>query len=84
MKTKSFIVGQLVRVKGKKGTFRYVSKNIVRNIKSGQVHSVRASKIRTPSLFSAYAYTLVYLSIILIAGTFAYGLFKFFTYIALN
>ena len=41
MKTKNLLVGELVRVIGKSGKFRYVKKNIVRSVKSGRVYSVR-------------------------------------------
>ena len=39
-------VGQLVRVKGKSGQFRYVGRNIVKCVKSGKCFSVCKSKIK--------------------------------------
>lgn len=48
MKTNTIqlVVGQLVRVKGKSGQFRYVGRNIVKDIASGKVLSVCKSKIK--------------------------------------
>ena len=47
MKTKTnFKTGQQVRIKGLKDKFRYVSKNIVRNIKTGRFLAVNPEKIR--------------------------------------
>lgn len=64
MKTKQnqFIVGQLVKVKGYDRKFRYVSRNIVRDIDSGQCVSVCFSKIkavRTEPIFDSFAKILV-------------------------
>ncbi len=48
MQTTIFSVGQKVRVKGLRGSFRYVTKNIVQNIKSGKVRAVKFANIREP------------------------------------
>jgi hypothetical protein len=45
---KSFQTGQLVKVKGQCGKFRYISKNIVKNLKTGQVRSVKMANMREP------------------------------------
>jgi len=46
MQKTQFATGQKVRIKGVLGSFRYVSRNIVRNIKSGKVRSVKMANIR--------------------------------------
>ena len=43
-----FTTGQLLRVKGKTGDFRYVKNNIVREISTGKVFSVHYSQLRDP------------------------------------
>ena len=48
MQKTQFDTGQKVRIKGLRGSFRYVSRNIVRNIKSGKICSVKMANIREP------------------------------------
>lgn len=50
--TLKFKVGQLVKVKGINRKFRYVKKNIVRDIETGQVRSVCFSKMKAVKSFS--------------------------------
>lgn len=47
MNKNQFSVGQLVKVDGRIGKFRYVGKNIVREIKSGKCYSVSYSKMKS-------------------------------------
>lgn len=72
MKTKSFVVGQIVEVKGKSGLFRYVKKNIVKEISSGKVCSVKISDIHKPVKYD-WVYILLYLFMFVIG--FAFGIF---------
>ena len=46
MKAKNFKTGQKVRIQGLKNEFRYVNRNVVRNIKTGQFLAVNPEKIR--------------------------------------
>jgi len=69
MKTKTFTVGQIVEVKGKFGLFRYVKKNIVRDIQSGKVCSVKMADIHKLVEYY-YVYILLYLFLSLIGVAF--------------
>ena len=46
MKTIHFKAGDLVRLIGNSEKFRYVSKNIIRSVKSGKCYSVSPSRLR--------------------------------------
>lgn len=45
MKTKTFVVGELCRIKGSKETYRYVKNNSVRSVTSGRIYSVKSGNI---------------------------------------
>ena len=55
MKAKNFKTGQEVRIKGMKERFRYVSKNVVRNVKTGQFLAVNPEKIMSAGNFESNA-----------------------------
>ena len=46
MKTKTFVTGELCKVKGKFELFRYVKKNIVRSVATGKIMSVKFEDLR--------------------------------------
>ena len=52
MKTNQLRPGQLVTVSGKSGKFRFVCKNIVKDIKSGRVLSVKIADIQPSKKFN--------------------------------
>jgi hypothetical protein len=65
MKTTNFKTGQKVRIQGLKNEFRYVSKNVVRNIKTGQFLAVNPEKIRElkpfwSEVFSYFKWTILF------------------------
>lgn len=49
---KQLKIGDLVRVAGKSGKFRYVGKNIVREVKSGRCYSVSMKDLKKSTSFS--------------------------------
>jgi len=55
MKAKNFKTGQEVRIKGMKGRFRYVKRNVVQNVKTGRVLAVNPEKIRSAGNFESNA-----------------------------
>ena len=48
--------GQLITVSGKSGKFRFVCKNIVKDVKSGQVISVKIADIQGIKEFSIWSF----------------------------
>lgn len=56
MKESTLRPGQLVKVTGKSGKFRFVCKNIVKDVKSGRVLSVKIADIQPIKEFSLWKF----------------------------